>query len=306
MFTRRHTGFAAAGFVLALGVAATARADTTFVFGKVVAVPSGSHVSGARVEAVGVVDFFGRPVFDITEEDPIGYSLFDVPVGEQLFRVSGNCLDTTDETIEVPSAGIEHDFSVVNRSLAGVGDCLPFAHTPLFDSVFWTGMVLNHRATLSDGKPFSISLPFAVQFDGKSYRRIWVTSNGWASFNKPVASCNQLNPGNAPAASIFALAQCGETKEVRYEVIGQKPDRMMVIRWKSLVTPDTTETSDVALRFFESHPADAGVSYVELGGPKDGSNGFIGFSNRAGSVFTLGNHESVVQNESSLIFRAGL
>ena len=220
--------------------------------------------------------------------------------------MSGNCLDTTDDPITVPSEGLQHDISVVNRSVAGVGDCLPFAHTPLFNSVFWTGMPLNHRATLSDGKPFSISLPFAVQFDGKSYRRIWVTSNGWASFNKPVASCNQLSPANAPAASIFALAQCGETKEVKYEIIGQKPERIMVIRWTSLVTPDTTETSDVALRFFETHPADVGVSYVGLGGPKDGSNGFIGFSNRAGGVFTLGNHEAVVQDQSSLIFRAGL
>jgi hypothetical protein len=306
MVTHRRTGLAAAGFVLALGITAAARADDTFVFGKVVAVPSGTHVSGARVEAVGVIDFFGRPVFDISEEDPLGYDLFSVPIGEQVLRVSGNCLDTTDDPITVPEEGLQHDISVVNRSVAGVGDCLPFAHTPLFDSVFWTGMPLNHHAALSDGKPFSISLPFAVQFDGKSYRRIWVTSNGWASFNKPVASCNQLNPANAPAASIFALAQCGETKEVKYQIIGQKPERIMVIRWTSLVTPDTTETSDVALRFFETHPADAGVSYVGLGGPKDGSNGFIGFSNRAGGVFTLGNHEAAVQNESSLIFRPGL
>jgi len=89
-------------------------------------------------------------------------------------------------------------------------------------------------------------------------------------------------------------------------VIGQKPQRVMVIRWKSLVTPDTAETSDVAIRFFETHPADIGVSYVGLGGPGDGSNAFIGFSTKSGGVFTLGNHEAVVQNQSSLIFRAGL
>jgi nicotinamide mononucleotide (NMN) deamidase PncC len=62
----------------------------------------------------------------------------------------------------------------------------------------------------------------------------------------------------------------------------------------------------VAIRFFEDRSADIGVSYVGLAGPKDGSNGFIGFSMRSGGVFTLGNHEAVVQNESSLIFRAGL
>jgi hypothetical protein len=306
MFRNAWRGSAAAGLLLATGVAGPALAQTTFVFGKVSAVPSGTHVSGARVEAVGVLDFFGNPVFDITQEDPIGYSLFDVPTGEQVLRVSGNCLDTTDDPVTVPPEGLEHDIPVVNRSLPGVGDCLPFAHTPLFFPTFWEQQVLNHRATLSDGKPFSVSLPFAVKFDGTSYRRVWVTSNGWIGFNKPLAPCSQLDPASAPAASVFALAQCGETNEVKYEVIGQKPQRVMVIRWKNLVTPDTTEPSDVAIRFFENHSADIGVSYVGLGGPKDGSNAFIGFSRKSGGVFTLGNHEAVVQNGTSLIFRPGL
>lgn len=296
----------AAGLLLATGIARPALADTTFVFGFVTAVPSGTLVSGARVDAVGVVDFFGRPVFDSTQENGI-YSLFSVPTGEQLLRVTGNCLDTTDAPVTVPPGGVRQDLPVVNRSLPDVGDCLPFAHTPLFFPAFWEQQVLHHRATLSNGKPFSVSLPFAVKFDGKSYRRVWVTSNGWISFNKSVAPCNQLSPASAPAAAIFALAQCGETKEVKYEVIGQKPQRVMVLRWTNLVTPDTAAPSDVAVRFFEDHPADIGVSYVSLGGPTtDGSNAFIGFSTRSGDVFTLGNHEAVVQNETSLIFRPGL
>jgi hypothetical protein len=304
----RHTraGLVAAGFLLVVGTTGTALAQSTFVFGFVNAVPSGTHVSGALVQAVGLVDFLGRPVFDVTEEPPLGYSLFSVPPGEQLLRVSGNCLETTDDPITVPPQGLQHDIPVVNRSLPGIGDCIPFAHTPLFFSTFWEQQVLNHRATLANGKPFSLSLPFAVKFGGTSYRRIWVTSNGWISFNKPLAPCTQLEPASAPAASIFALAQCGETREVKYEVIGQKPQRVMVIRWKNLVTPDTAEPSDVAIRFFENHPTDIGVSYVGLAGPQDGSNGFIGFSTKSGGVFTLGNHEAVVQNESSLIFRPGL
>jgi len=306
MSTRIRTGLAAAGFVLAMGVVGPALADESSIFGRVIAEPSGTPVSGARVDAVGVVDFAGRPVFDITRDAIFFYFLFPVPSGDQLLRVSGNCLETTDVPVTVPPDGLDQDLSVVNRSLAGVGDCLPIAHTPLFFDTFWEQQVLNHRATLADGKPFSVSLPFAVKFDGKTYRRVWVTSNGWISFNKPVAPCNQLNPASAPAASVFALAQCGETREVKYEVFGQKPQRVMVIRWKSLVTADTADPSDVAIRFFEDHPASIGVSYVGLGGPQDGSNGFIGFSTKPGDVFTLGNHESVVQNESSLIFRTGL
>ncbi len=309
MFRHARAGSVAAGLLLAMGIAGPARAEITFVFGTVSAAPSGSPVSGARVEAVGVVDFFGNPVVDVTESFPGGafYFLFSVPSGEQLLRVTGNCLDTTDVPVTVPPDGLRQDISVVNRSLLGVGDCLPFSHTPLFFSTFWTQQPFNHRATLANGKPFSVSLPFAVKFDGKSYRRVWVTSNGWISFNKPVAPCNQLSPASAPAASVFALAQCGETKEVKYQVVGQKPQRVMVLRWTNLVTPDTAEPSDVAIRFFEDHPADIGVSYVNLGGPtKDGSNGFIGFSTKSGDVFTLGNHEAVVQNESSLIFRTGL
>src|SRR5215813_1410024 len=84
MFIHARAGSAAAGLLLAMGIAGPAVAQTTFVFGKVVAVPSGSHASGARVELVGVLDFFGRPIFDITDEDPLGYSLFSVPVGEQV------------------------------------------------------------------------------------------------------------------------------------------------------------------------------------------------------------------------------
>jgi hypothetical protein len=80
----------------------------------------------------------------------------------------------------------------------------------------------------------------------------------------------------------------------------------MILRWKNLMTADTPEPSDVAIRFFENHPADIGVSCIDLGGPKDGSNAFIGFSTKSGNVFTLGDQEAVVQNETSSIFRAGL
>jgi hypothetical protein len=306
MCTRIRTGLAAAGFLLAMGSAGPALAiSDTSIFGNVIAEPSGTPVSGARVDAVGIVDS-GHPVFDITRDAVFFFFLFPVPSGDQLLRVSGNCLETTDVPVTVPEDGLDQNLSADNRSLLGVGDCLPFAHTPLNFPTFWEQQVLNHRATLADGKPFSLSLPFAVKFDGKTYRRVWVTSNGWISFNKPVAPCNQLEPASAPAASVFALAQCGETREVKYEVFGQKPQRVMVIRWQSLVTADTAEPSDVAIRFFEDAPANIGVSYVGLGGPQDGSNGFIGFSTKPGDVFTLGNHESVVQNESSLIFRTGL
>jgi len=131
-----------AGLLLAAGLAAPALAQNTFVFGFVSAVPSGTPVSGARVDAVSVVDFFGNPVFDITQESGI-YSLFSVPSGERLLRVSGNCLDTTDAPVTGPPEGARRDIAVVNRSLPGVGDCLPFAPTPLFDPTFWDRQALN-------------------------------------------------------------------------------------------------------------------------------------------------------------------
>jgi hypothetical protein len=128
MLRHARAGLVAAGFLLVVATTGSALAESTFVFGFVNAVPSGTHVSGARVEAVGVIDGSGRPVVDITEEPPLGYSLFSVPSGEQLLRVSGNCLDTTDDPVTVPPRGLQHDISVVNRSLPGVGDCVPFAH----------------------------------------------------------------------------------------------------------------------------------------------------------------------------------
>src|SRR5262249_15158977 len=106
----------------------------------------------------------------------------------------------------------------------------------------------------------------------------------------------------APAASIFALAQCGETTEVKYDVLDTKPRRVVVIRWQ-LVIPGTTQRSDVAIRFFEDHSGDVGVSYVNLPGTTDGSNGFIGFTTKAGDLFTLGDHQAAVINGRSLIFR---
>ena len=319
MFRHARVGSAAAGLLLAMGVARPVMADpadtfpNNFVTGVVAAVPSGSPVFGARVEAVGISDFEG-PVVDETGADG-SYALFDVPAGEQVVRVSGDCLDTTDASVTVTpidadvlsTFGVDLDISVVNRSVAGTGDCLPYPHEPdRFFPGFWDRLVLNHRATLANNKPFSISLPFAVKFGGTSYRRVWASANGWIGFNKPAASCDRLTPTSAPAGSIFALAQCGETTEVQYDVRGQKPSRVMILRWKNLVTADTSEPSDVAIRFFEDHPTDIGVSYIHLGGPKDGSNAFIGFSTKSGNVFTLGNHEAAVQNESSLIFRPGL
>jgi len=319
MFRHARIGSAAAGLLLAMGIARPVMADpadtfpNNFVTGVVAAVPSGSPVFGARVEAVGISDFEG-PVVDETGADG-SYALFDVPAGEQVVRVSGDCLDTTDASVTVTpidadvlsTFGVDLDISVVNRSVAGTGDCLPYPHEPdRFFPGFWDRLVLNHRATLANNRPFSISLPFAVKFGGTSYRRVWASANGWIGFNKPAASCDRLTPTSAPAGSIFALAQCGETTEVQYDVRGQKPSRVMILRWKNLVTADTSEPSDVAIRFFEDHPTDIGVSYIHLGGPKDGSNAFIGFSTKSGNVFTLGNHEAAVQNESSLIFRPGL
>ena len=319
MFRHARIGSAAAGLFLAMGIARPVMADPAdvfpenFVSGVVTAVPSGSPVFGARVEAVGVTDFEG-PVVDETAADG-SYALFLVPAGEQVVRVSGDCLDTTDASVTVTpidadvlsTFGVDLDISVVNRSVAGTGDCLPYPHEPdRFFPGFWDRLVLNHRATLANNRPFSISLPFAVKFGGTSYRRVWASANGWIGFNKPTASCDRLTPTSAPAGSIFALAQCGETTEVQYDVRGQKPSRVMILRWKNLVTADTSEPSDVAIRFFEDHPTDIGVSYIHLGGPKDGSNAFIGFSTKSGNVFTLGNHEAAVQNESSLIFRPGL
>ena len=319
MFRHARVGSAAAGLLVAMGIARPVMADpadtfpNNFVTGVVAAVPSGSPVFGARVEAVGISDFEG-PVVDETGADG-SYALFDVPAGEQVVRVSGDCLDTTDASVTVTpidadvlsTFGVDLDISVVNRSVAGTGDCLPYPHEPdRFFPGFWDRLVLNHRATLANNKPFSISLPFAVKFGGTSYRRVWASANGWIGFNKPAASCDRLTPTSAPAGSIFALAQCGETTEVKYDVLGQKPSRVMILRWKNLVTADTTEPSDVAIRFFEDHPTDISVSYIHLGGPKDGSNAFIGFSTKSGNVFTLGNHEAAVQNESSLIFRPGL
>lgn len=316
MFTHARAGSVMIGLLLAIGLVGPAIADPVgdnFVSGVVTATPSGSPVFGALVEAVGVVDFFGQPVSDDTRADG-SYVLFSVPAGEQVLEVTGNCLDTTDAPVTVtpidfddPSTfGVDRDIAVVNRSLPGVGDCLPYAHQPQFTTDFWQRQVLTHRATLSNKKPFSVSLPFGVRFGGTTYRRVWVTANGWISFNKPAAPCDQLTAASAPAASIFALAQCGETTEVKYDVLGQKPDRVMVLRW-NLVTPGTTQRSDVAIRLFEDDPANIGVSYISLGGPStDGSNAFIGFSTRSGSVFTLGDHQAVVKNASSLIFRPGL
>jgi hypothetical protein len=315
MFMHAREGSVVAGLLLAIGIVGPAMADPigdNFVSGVVTAVPSGSPVFGARVEPVGVLDFSGRPIFDDTGANG-SYVLFSVPAGEQVLRVTGNCLDTTDEPVTVTSIdfddpstfGVERDIAVVNRSRSGVGDCLPYAHEPPFSTQFWQRLVLNHRATLANKKPFSISLPFAVRFGGLNYRRVWATANGWIGFNKPAASCDQLTSASAPAASIFALAQCGETTEVKYDVLGQKPHRVMVLRW-NLVTPGTTLRSDVAIRLFEDDPAVIGVSYISLGGTTDGSNAFIGFSTKSGNVFTLGDHQAVVKNASSLIFRPGL
>src|SRR5262249_35560549 len=147
--TRIRTGLAAASFVLAMGIAGPALADESSIFGTVIAQPSGTPVSGARVDAVGVVDFRGRPVFDITPDSIFFYFLFPVPIGDQVLRVSGNCLETTDVPVTVPPDGLDQALPVVNRSLQGVGDCLPIAHTPLFFDTFWE-VVLNHRATLAD------------------------------------------------------------------------------------------------------------------------------------------------------------
>src|SRR5262249_43344104 len=136
MFRNALRGPAAAALLLAIGIARPAMADPAdtfpdnFVSGVVTAVPSGSPVFGGRVEAVGVTDFEG-PVVDVTGANG-SYVLFLVPVGEQVVRVSGDCIDTTDAPVTVTpidfdvlsTLGIHLDIPVVNRSVAGAGDCL--------------------------------------------------------------------------------------------------------------------------------------------------------------------------------------
>jgi len=231
-----------------------------------------------------------------TETSLGGYTL-DVPSGPHTLEISGTCVQP--DSIAVDAEGATQFFPL---TVTGFVPMDPAVHYRC-DSFRATSAArfsspLHHRAAVSPTHVATISLTSPVTFDGRAYRKLYVTANGWLSF-KPVAlsklpSCDRLAPGNAPANALFAYAGCATTKSVTYDVGGGA----LVVRWH-LVDPITAEPTDVEVNFGPPLTVQSNVievAYGSLGDAgHDGRSAFVGLTTASGAAFPIGVRQAALR-----------
>ena len=231
-----------------------------------------------------------------------------VPEGPQtLLLTGGPCTQPTENPVDAvgrPGHPFDPDSQNFNPIIRGIVPddasinyrCDNFR--PNFPPPFTQN--LRKKVAVTPTKLGIITFNKPLVFDGRSYRKLYVGANGWFSFSPVIASripaCGQFSAANVPPNSVFASAGCATTKSVAWDVFNTNQIR---IRWQ-LVDPATSQTTDIEVLLDGAKPNRVAISYGAVGGAHDGSDAFIGLSNFAGHVFTIGDHEPTIAPNTSI------
>jgi hypothetical protein len=118
-------------------------------------------------------------------------------------------------------------------------------------STLWSGTSGSRDDNSVNNVSAGIDLPFAFRFDGVSYDRISVSTNGLVGFGLTDVSTSSSNalsgsesyPILAPwwdrlVITGGAQRNCGATVKVHWTVTGRAPNRVVVVEWKNLEVAD--------------------------------------------------------------------
>ncbi len=258
------------------------------ITGTVTAEEDGSPIEGAEVRAIGT------PV-PAAVTDGNGDYVLTLPIGDHTIRVAaGGCTDSETTEVTLGLAGLVLDASLA-RTLDDFGHgCRPIA----FD---WVDAA-STTAMFGDQTIGRLALPFSFPFYGESYDTVYITDNGYLTFEAPEFGFPDPVPSPIPSegtpnAAIYALWQnlvIDDDSAVRFETVGDSPDRAFVVEYEQMkVGPQfgdlggdaataVTGRVDVEVKLWENGTID--VLYGDNpANPGDGRDAGIGIENADGS-----------------------
>ena len=258
------------------------------ITGTVTAEEDGTPIEGAEVRALGA------PVPPAVTDGNGDYTL-TLPIGSHTIRTAaGGCTSNDVTTVSLGLAGLDHDVAL-SRKLDDFGHgCRPIG----FD---WVDAA-NATALFGDQTTGRLPLPFSFPFYGESYDVLYVTDNGYLSFEPPEFGFPDPTPTAIPSeatpnAAIYAFWQnlvIDDEASVRYDTIGSEPDRAFVVEYHQLKAgprfgdlgadagPAATGRVDVEVKLWEDGRID--VMYGDNpASPGDGRDATIGIENADGT-----------------------
>ncbi len=258
------------------------------ITGTVTAEEDGSPIEGAEVRALGT------PVAAATTDANGDYTL-TLPIGDYTIRIAaGGCTDSELTEVTLGLGGLVLDASL-SRTLDDFGHgCRPIG----FD---WVDAAQT-TAMFGDQTIGRLALPFSFPFYGESYDTVYITDNGYLTFEVPEFGFPDPVPSPIPSAAtpntaIYALWQnlvIDEASAVRYETVGDSPDRAFVVEYEQMkvgpsfgdltadASPAATGRVDIEVKLWEDGTID--ILYGDNpANPGDGRDASIGIENADGS-----------------------
>ncbi|MEV0592418.1 S8 family serine peptidase [Nonomuraea cavernae] len=245
---------------------------------------AGTPEPNARVEALGT------PVAAVT--DAQGRYRLTLPVGEYSVQVTGSrCSRGATVGVDL-TADMTQDIELALR-----GDNFGYTCRSGAEAyVAGTGKL----ALTGDDEAVQVTLPFAVPFYGTGQSRVWVATNGFASFaaDRVVTAGNgRLPTTGTPNNAVYPYwddlivdAQGG----VYTGVVGTAPHRQFVIEWRN-VTFYSDTTQRVSFSALLGEDGTVGYRYKDIESQREqGSSATVGIENAAGNDALLYSYEETV------------
>ena len=260
---------------------------TRDIVGTVTAEEDGSPIEGAEVRALGT------PVPAATTDAGGAYTL-TLPIGAYTLRVAaGGCTSVEVSEVTLTLAGLTHDAALSSKLDDFGHGCRPIA----FD---WVAAG-STTAMFGDQTIGRLALPFTFPFYEEDYDVVYITDNGYLTFEAPEFGYPDPVPSGIPSAAtpnaaIYALWQnlvIDDSSAVRFDTVGSAPDRAFVIEYEQLKAgprfgdlgdagPAAAGRVDVEVKLWEDGRID--VLYGDNpANPGDGRNASIGIENADGS-----------------------
>ncbi|NND02817.1 MAG: S8 family serine peptidase, partial [Acidimicrobiia bacterium] len=245
------------------------------VSGTVMTAEAGIPVPGATVEALGV------PVAPVTADGAGAYSMV-LPIGTYSIKASnGGCIFAATDSVTLEE-DTTHDFKLVSK-IDGFGHgCTPSPQA-------WVD-VSGKLNLKGDDRFATVRLPFDFPFYGESYRTMYVTTNGYMSFERPEFAQffgDQIPTSNTPNNAIYPLwtdLVIDDASQVQWGT--HRPDRRgpgaYVLEFTQLRVFGGTATVDLEVFLWNDGRIDT-LYRNNTGNPGDGGNATIGIENANGS-----------------------
>lgn len=243
--------------------------------GHVLTAESGAVVPGATVEALGV------PVAPVTA-DAAGFYEMVLPIGTYSLKASnGGCITSVTDSVTLDQ-DTTHDFGLVSK-------IDQFGHGCELSPQSWVDV--SGKVNLKgDDKFTAVGMPVPFPFYGQSYRRVFVTSNGYVTFQRPEFASYFGDPiptSNTPNNAIYPLwtdLVVDDASQVQWGIY--RPDRRgpgaYVLEFTQMRVYGGTATVDFEVFLWSDGRIDT-LYRNNAGAPGDGSTSTIGIENAGGT-----------------------